>query len=392
MEQRERFVTLANSGHFTISELCDEFGISRKSAYKWIDRYRDFGAQGLKDRSRAPKKSPGRTDEQVERLIVAERRHKPNWGPKKLHRILQTKHGVECPPARSTIGEILKRNGLVKPRRRRPGVFKVQRSELTAPQRVNQVWAVDFKGWFLLGDGTRCDPLTLSDLWSRYVLKVKAQPGQTLRPTQRSFEQAFRRHGLPEIIRVDNGSPFASMGPGGLSRLSVWWISLGIDVEFTRPGCPQDNGCHERMHRTLKKDCCCPPGANTPAQQQRFDRWSKEFNELRPHEALEQHTPADRFQPSQRRLDESIKTRLYEPNEETKRVSKTGFISINGSNCYVGEAFEGVEVAIERDEASGLLKVRYANVQLGELEETPNARLRPPAYAGRWEKRACSAE
>jgi putative transposase len=390
MEQKLRFVSLAQSGHFTIRELCEDFGISRKSAYKWIKRYAECGARGLEDRSRAPRSVPGRTAMGIERLIVSERRRRPTWGPKKLYRVLKIKHGIECPPARSTIGEILKRNGLIKPRRRRPGVFNVDRQDLTLAQRPNQVWAVDFKGWFLLGDGNRCDPLTLSDLCSRYLIKIKAQQGQTLRPTQRSFKHAFRAHGLPEIIRVDNGSPFASMGPGGLSRLSVWWISLGIDVEFTRPGCPQDNGCHERMHRTMKVECCAQASGHRAAQQQRFDRWRKDFNWERPHESLDQHTPAERYQASPRRLDEGIKTRLYEPHEEIKRVNSSGFISLNGNNCFVGEAFVGVDVAIERDEKSGLLKVRYANVQLGSLEKTPNARLRPPAYTGRWEKRACS--
>ena len=392
MEQKQRFVALAQSGHFTVSELCEEFGISRKSGHKWIKRYAESGVQGLTDRSRAPKSVPGRTEGEIERLIVAERRRRPTWGPKKLYRVMETKHGIECPPARSTIGEILKRNGLIKPRRRRPGVFKVDRQDLTPAERPNQVWAVDFKGWFLLGNGDRCDPLTLSDLCSRYLLKVKAQQGQTLRPTQRSFERAFRSHGLPEIIRVDNGSPFASMGPGGLSRLSVWWISLGIDVEFTRPGCPQDNGSHERMHRTMKAECCQPSSANTPAQQQRFDRWRGGFNQERPHESLDQQTPAQRYQASARRLDEGIKTRLYEPHDEIKRVSTAGFISLNGKSCFVGEAFEGADVAIEREEKSGLVSVRYANVRLGYLENTPNARLRPPAYAERWEKRACAHE
>jgi len=379
MEQRQRFVALIESGHFTISELCQEFGISRKSGHKWLRRYQEDGVQGLENRSRAPRSIPCRTEVEVERLIVAERRRRPTWGPKKLHRVLLLKHGIESPPARSTSGEILKRNGLVKPRRRRPGVFKVDRDDLPPAERVNQVWAVDFKGWFLLGDGSRCDPLTLSDLCTRYLLKVKAQSGQTLGPTQKSFEHAFRSHGLPEIIRVDNGSPFASMGPGGLSRLSVWWISLGIDVEFTRSGCPQDNGSHERMHRTMKKECCQPSSPNRAAQQQRFARWRKDFNWERPHESLDQQTPAERYQASARRLDEGIKTRLYEPHEETRRVSTAGFISLNGNNCFVGEAFQGADVAIKREEKSGLVSVRYANVRLGNLENSPNARLRPPA-------------
>ena len=369
MEQKLRFVALALSGHYTISELSQQYGISRKTAYKWISRYDEHGSKGLEEQSRAPKSVPSRTDALIERLIVYERRRHSSWAPKKLSRRLRVKHGIESPPANSTIGEILKRNGLVEARKRRPGVFMVDRGTLTPATRANQVWAVDFKGWFLLGDQSRCDPLTISDLYSRYLVGIKAQSQQTLRPTRKNFAAAFRIHGTPEIIRVDNGSPFASMGPGGLSKLSVWWISQGIEVEFTRPGCPQDNGSHERMHRTMKNECCRPASVNQAAQQQRFNRWRKEFNEERPHESLGQRMPAELYQGSARRLDETIKTRLYEPNEETKRVTAAGFIALNGSSCFVGEAFEGADVAIERDEKSGLLKVRYANVHLGYLEK-----------------------
>ena len=392
MEQRLRFVTLAQSGHFTITELCEQFGISRKTAYKWMGRYAASGSKALEDRSRAPKSPAGRTGSDIERLIVSQRRRHPTWGPKKLRKVLEIRHGIESPPACSTIGEIFKRNGLVESRRRRPGVFTVERSTLTAAERVNQVWAVDFKGWFMLGDESRCDPLTVSDLCSRYLLQIKAQPQQTVRPTQRSFRDLFRVQGLPEIIRVDNGSPFASMGPGGLSRLSVWWIGLGISVEFTRPGCPQDNGCHERMHRTMKGECCQPASANLRAQQQRFDRWRKEFNEERPHEAIQQECPATLHQASSRRLDEAIITRLYEPGDKTKQVSSSGFICLEGKTCFVGEAFAGVRVAVEQDEKSGLIGVRFANVKLGYLEASPNARLRPPAYADRWEKRVAETK
>ena len=305
-----RFVTLAQSGHFTVSELCEQFSISRKTGHKWIGRFVAGGAKGLEDRSRAPKSPAHRTEEEVERLIVSERRKLPTWGPKKLWKVLEIKHAIESPSARSTIGEILKRNGLVEARRRRPGVFSVYRGMLTAAEGVNQVWAVDFKGSFVLGDESRCDPLTVSDLPSRYLLKIKALPGQTMALTRRSFGDLFRVKGLPEIIRVDNGSPFASVGPGGLSRLSVWWIGLGISVEFTRPGCPQDNGCHERMHRTMKSECCAPASANRIAQRQRFDRWRMEFNKERPHESIGQEFPATPHRASNRRLNEAIKTRL----------------------------------------------------------------------------------
>jgi transposase InsO family protein len=392
MEQKQRFVSLAQSGRFSVTELCEEFGISRKTGHKWLARFREEGTAGLGERSRAPKSVSGRTAECIERLIVSERRLHPTWGPKKIRKVLNSKHGVERPPAVSTVGEVLKRHGLVKSARRRGGVFKVERATLSPPERCNHVLGVDFKGWFALGNGERCDPLTVSDLHSRFLLKAEALPQATTRWTKREFRSLFKRYGLPEIIRVDNGAPFASMGPGGLSKLSVWWISLGIEVQFTRPGCPQDNGCHERMHRTMKAECCRPASVNRWAQQQRFDRWRKVFNEQRPHEALGMRTPAEVYQASARRLDERIKPDLYSPGVETMKVGASGFIALNGSNCYVGESFGGVHVALDRDETTGLIHVRYANVKLGCLENAPNARLRPPAYAERWESKLAPAQ
>jgi putative transposase len=382
MEQKQQFVALAESGHFTITELCEQFGISRKTGHKWLRRHAREGAGGLEERSRAPKSVTGRTPEAFERLIVLERRLHPTWGAKKIQRILETKHGLEGPPAVSTVGEVLKRHGMVKARKRRPGAFEVERGDLTPPERPNHVLGVDFKGWFETADGERFDPLTVTDLHSRFLLRAEGLPGATTYWTQRSFRCLFRRYGLPEIIRVDNGTPFASMGPGGLSKLSVWWIGLGIRVEFTRPGCPQDNGCHERMHRTMKDECCKPPSANPEAQQQRMDRWRKEFNFERPHEALGMRVPADVYQPSARRLDERIKPQLYELGVETKTVNAAGFVSLGGSNCYVGESFAGVDVALERSGEDGLIHVRYANVKLGNLGDSPAARLRPNPRSG----------
>ena len=208
------------------------------------------------------------------------------WGPKKIQRVLSVKHRIKSPPAVSTVGEVLKRHGMVKVRKRRAGVFKVERGALTTPTHSNHVIGVDFKGWFLTKDGERCDPFTVSDLYSRYLLKAEALKQATGRYTRKAFENMFKQYGLPEIIRVDNGAPFASMGAGGLSQLSVWWITLGIEVQFSRPACPQENGCHERRHRTMKAECCKSPSIDRWAQQQRFNRWRKEFNEERPHEAL----------------------------------------------------------------------------------------------------------
>ncbi len=350
MEQKQRFVSLVGTDRFTMAELCESFGISRKTGHKWKGRYEAQGMAGLEERSRAPKTVRGRTEAGVERLIVGEKRLHPTWGPKKIQRVLEVKHALERAPAVSTVGEVLKRHGLVQARKKRGGLFTVER-------------------------GTR----------------TQAMPDMTVRWTQREFRSVFRRYGLPEIIRVDNGAPFASMGPAGLSRLSVWWIGLGIEVQFSRPGCPQDNGCHERMHRTMKTECCRPGSANRGAQQQRFERWRRVFNQERPHEGIGMRTPGEVYQPSARRLDERIKPDLYDAGVETRRVNQAGFISWQGNNCYVGESLIGAEVAVEQSPESGLLAVRYANVKLGWLESTPNARLRPPAYAARWESKACTA-
>ena len=252
MEEIIRFVILARSGRFAVTELCERFGVSRKTAYKHLARYAADGLKGLRARSHRPHHIANRTDAAVEALIVAERRKHRRWGPKKLRWLLENKHGIESPPACSTIGEILRRHGLSVRRRRRPGAYPSADHGLTEPTQPNHVWTVDFKGWFLLGNGQRCDPLTVSDLYSHYIIACRAQPNQQFKRTLWSFQCLMRQAGLPEVIRVDHGTPFASIGLGRLSSLSIWWIEQGIDVEFTRPAKPQDNGSHERMHRDLR--------------------------------------------------------------------------------------------------------------------------------------------
>ena len=392
MEQKQRFVSLAGCGHFTMTELCRDFGVSRKTGHKWVARHAEGGMKALEERSRAPKSVTCRTSDEVERLICTEKRLRSTWGPKKIRQILTTKHGLESPPAISTVGEVLKRHGLVAERRRRGAVFKVERGTLTAPERPNHVLGVDFKGWFLTGDGRRCDPLTVTDLHSRFILKIEGLEEARTSFAKAAFRALFRRQGLPEIIRVDNGAPFPSQGPGGLSRLSVWWIGLGIEVQFSRPACPQDNGCHERMHRTMKAECCRPPSVNGPAQQQRFDRWRKDFNEERPHEGLGMRMPADVYHPSARRLDERVKPRLYPLGTEVRRVDAAGFIGLEGGRGYVGEAFIGVDVALERSETSDLILVRYANVRLGKLDTSGQPRLLPAFLDEGWETKSARAK
>ena len=254
MTEKERFVILAQTGRFTLSELCSDFGISRKTGHKYLQRYEAEGQAGLADRSRRPKSSPTATAEEVERLILKERRKHPTWGAKKIHDLLLKVHGIEERPHINTVNNVLSRHGMTKKRRRRAGLHRVRPEHLTEPTRPNEVWTFDFKGWFTLGDGVRCEPLTVCDRFSRYVIGCKGQFNQQFNTTLRSCKKLMRYHGLPDIVRVDNGTPFGSVALGGLSQLSVWWIEQGVCVEFIRPASPQENGSHERMHKDLKAE------------------------------------------------------------------------------------------------------------------------------------------
>jgi len=379
MEEMIRFVMLAQSSRFTVTELCEQFGISRKTGYKHLQRYAAEGLKGLQPRSHRPHRFPQRTEAAVTALILAERRLHRTWGPKKLHKVLEARHGLESPPARSTIGEILRRHGLSARPRRKPGIYTALNDGLTVPIRPNHVWTVDFKGWFVLGNGQRCDTLTVCDRYSRYLLACRAQPNQQFKGTLQTFKDLMRQAGLPEIIRVDHGSPFASIGLGRLSSLSIWWIEQGIVVEFTRPGSPQDNGSHERMHRDLKAEAIDPPSANSPAQQRRFGRWQHTYNHERPHESLGQQRPCEFYQPSLRRLNESDKVFAYPADCEVKQISSSGFLAHEGKSYHVGEAFAHKRVGLRRDseDQTGLY---FANVHLGNLAHGSEGRFRPAAY------------
>jgi len=383
MEEINRFVILAQSDRFTVTELCEQFGISRKTGYKYLERYAAEGLKGLAGRSHRPHQFPQRTDEAVEALILAERRLHRTWGPKKLHKVLAVKHGIDSPPARSTIGEILRRHGLSVRRRRSPGVYRALNDGLTVPTQPNHVWTVDFKGWFLLGDGQRCDPLTVCDRYSRYLLACRARPDQQFKGTLHAFQDLMRQAGTPEIIRVDHGSPFASVGLGRLSSLSVWWIEQGITVEFTRPASPQDNGSHERMHKDLKAEAAQPPSANLAAQQRRFERWQYTYNHERPHESLDQQRPAEFYQPSSRRLNENDKLLIYPSDHEVKVISSSGFLAHEGKNYLVGEAFARKRVGLHLN-PGGQTELHFANVHLGNLTfDAAGGRFRPAPYIAR---------
>jgi putative transposase len=381
MDERMRFVVAASEDDAVMSELCAEFGISRQTGYKVLARYRDEGVEGLKERSRAPLSHGRAREEAVVEAVLALRERHPTWGPKKLRKKLGERlPGVE-PPARSTIGDWLRKEGLTSPRRprRRCPPFT---SPFLAADGPNAVWCADFKGWFLTGDRRRCDPLTISDAMSRYLLRCQAldrPDGAHARPV---FEAAFCEFGLPLAIRSDNGPPFASIGAGGLSRLSVWWIKLGVKPERIEPGKPQQNGRHERMHRTLKAETADPPAASLAEQQRRFDAFRVIYNDERPHEALDFETPSALYRASPRAYPCALREPAYPPGVAVRRVRSNGEIKWGGDLVFVSEALIGEPVAIEETEEGEWL-VRFADVELGCIDKTGRLRRRklprPPA-------------
>jgi transposase InsO family protein len=302
----------------------------------------------------------------TEAVVLALRRERPHWGPKKLKAHLGRARPDVAWPAASTIGDLLRRSGLIEPRRRRRAALVPARQATPEPAVPNDRWCIDFKGWFRTRDGTRCDPLTVTDAMSRYILALRAvEP--TMAGVDPAVERLFREHGLPERLRMDNGPPFASTGAGGLSRLSAKWVKLGVVLERITPGRPQENGRHERMHRTLKAETGRPPAPTVAEQQARFDAFREDFNHHRPHEALGQTPPASRWRPSPRPYPERIEEPWYDAEHEVRRVRPTGEIKWRGGLVFVSEALAGEPVGIA-ELASGDWLVRFCTVELGLIE------------------------
>lgn len=380
MEERIRFVLKATHEEIGFAELCRQFGISRKTGYKWLTRYRARGLGGLRELSRRPRASPTRVPEAVEALGLRERRRHGSWGPKKLQAVLGAKDAVAPGPAASTLGNLLQRHGLTRKRRGRRPVSQPARGTRTAAPHPKAVWAADCKGGFRTRDGQRCDPLTISDRFSRYLLagRIVAGPrGDQVRPV---FRSVFRRYGLPEVLRVDHGSPVGSRGVCGLSQLSAWWLQRGIRVEFIEPGHPEQNGAHERMHRTLKAETTRPPAATPPAQPARFDRWRHEFNEERPHEALGMQRPAQRYRRSARRYTDHPAPPPYPRHYEVRRVKRQGVIKWRNRVGYIGEALRGLLLGL-LEVADAQYAVYFGELLLGYLDDTTPGGLRPPTPA-----------
>jgi len=379
MEERVRFVLRASQESATMTDLCREFGVSRKTGYKWLNRFKLHGIPGIKDKSRRPLNSPNRISTVVEGLIVKIRRRKKFWGGKKIRDELKKKHGVDPLPSQSTVDNVLARKHLSKKRRRRHKKTQPGRSFHTTPMAANDVWGVDFKGWFRTKDGCRCDLLTVSDLHTRFVLCcwITEQKIEAVKPV---FRRLFARYGLPYAIRVDNGSPFGSRGVCGLTKLSAWWCSLGIRVEFIEPGHPEQNGRHERMHRTLKQETANPAAPNLKAQQRRSDRWRKMFNEERPHEALGMRKPAELYVRSCRIYNSSKPKQKYPCNYLTRMVRSEGSIKLHGKIRFIGEALYGMALGL-RGSRTTSYEVYFGDRLLGILDAQGSGMLRPAASA-----------
>lgn len=336
MDQRMRFVIAHQQELYSMRELCDRFGIAPKTGYKWLARYAHDGVAGLQDRARAPLSCPHRTPPELEtRLLECKRQH-PTWGSSKIRRKLQDQDPTQPWPAPSTIDGLFRRHGLTQRRSSRPRPQRGGAPPLTTTA-PNEVWTADFKGEFRLRNGRMCYPLTVQDAHSRFLLACVALPDRRTERVLPIFTELFQRYGLPQALRTDNGAPFGSPGLGGHSRLSIFCLQLGIQPQRITPGRPTENARHERMHRTLKAETTRPPGEDFPQQQEAFDRFRTEFNELRPHAALGLETPARVYQRADREYPAELPAPRYPAYYEVRRVNHAGRFYFHGQSRFLTE-------------------------------------------------------
>jgi putative transposase len=367
MDQKTQFIADYLRQQLSMSELCELYAISRKTGYKLIDRYLKLGPAGLEERSRKPGSHPNETPAQVVQAIVEARQRHPSWGAKKLLRILTKRYARWRFPARSTVCDILSRHGLVPKQRNRRHIGHPGKpsSQILAP---NDLWSADFKGQFKTGDGVYCYPLTVADGFSRYLVGCQALSSTRVAEAKPVFTRLFKQFGLPKRIRTDNGVPFATNTLARLSQLSAWWVRLGVLPEFIEPGKPQQNGRHERMHRTLKAETTRPPANSGRGQQRRFDRFREEFNCERPHEALDMQTPASVYQPSSREMPSKLPPLEYPDRFEVRYVSANGGIRWNKGWVNVSITCVGEYVGLEEID-DGVWNVYFGPLKLGRLLE-----------------------
>lgn len=372
MDEKLKFVARLLDGE-KMASLCREFSISRKTGYKIWERYKECGLEGLTDRSRRPYKSANQLPMQVEKLIVQIKKEKPSWGARKIRERLRRKYpGIKL-PANSTVHAVLDRNGLVNARKRRR--YKAEGTTLSSVNKPNELWCADYKGEFLMGNRTYCYPLTITDYTSRYLLACEALETTKEPYAFTVFERAFREYGLPRAIRTDNGNPFSNVqAMFGLSKLSVWWLRLGISLERIKPGHPQQNGRHERMHLTLKKEATKPSGQNLLQQQEKFDEFQQEYNHDRPHEALEMRYPGEVYQTSIREY-RGLPEVEYPMHDRTLTVTHCGRLCLEGRKINFSRVFAGQNVGV-RQVDDRIWLVSFMDYDLGYFDETA-ARVEP---------------
>lgn len=367
-EEKVKFIAAYKTGGWSMTDLCREFGIDRSTGYKYIRRFNEQGLEGLKEQSRAPKNQPNAVRPKLVELILEARDKKPTWGPEKLLGSLKGRYpNIKDWPSDTTVGRILKKNGRIKKKKRRriknTAVYPL--SHVIEP---NDVWCTDFKGYFVVGNGKRCDPLTITDAYSRFLLACKITTKTDTENVQAVFTDVFREFGLPEAIRSDNGSPFASTRAlGGLSRLSVWWMKLGIRLERIRPGNPQENGRHERMHLTLKQETALPPRSSLKAQQKAFDSFIQEYNFERPHASLKNRFPGDFYKRSRRRFPEKLPEIAYPTSYEVARVSDEGTIRYGVNRVFISSALRDELIGLE-EISDRHRRIHFSNATLGILD------------------------
>ena len=374
--EQSSFIEAWMRGEDTVAGLCRRFGISRKTGHKRISRYRQYGMEGIGDRSRAPHSHPNRTSVEIARRLIEAKRTHPTWGPKKVVAWLRMVEPEVSWPAASTAGGILERVGLVKRRRRRRATSRWS-EPFAAAEHANDVWCMDFKGWIRTADSKRIDPLTVQDASSRYLLVCRGLEQPRGDQVRRTVRRAFGEYGLPGCIRTDNGTPFASVGLGGLSRLGVWWVKLGIVPERIEPGHPEQNGRLERLHRTLKSETVSPPGRNRRSQQRTFDEFRHRYNEERPHEALGQKPPAREYQRSMREYPSRLRSPEYGSEANVRRVRTNGQIKWKGSLIYLSEALVGEPVGLYQEDTR-TFRIQFGPLIIGLLDVHSNQVIHIP--------------
>ncbi|MFC2160956.1 integrase core domain-containing protein [Acidobacteriota bacterium] len=363
MDERMKFIGRLLSGE-KMAPLCREFGISRVTGHKIWNRYKEYGSGSIRNRSRAPRIHPNQIPHEVELLIVRLKREKPNWGAPKIRELISRRYPTIKLPAISTVHCALERNGLVDKKRRRRKKFTSIASYLSTPKQPNDLWCTDFKGQFRMKNKNYCFPLTITDFTSRYIITCEALNSTKTNPCYAVFEEAFNAHGLPQAIRSDNGVPFACGNSlWGMTRLSVWWIRLGIQIERIAPGCPQENGRHERMHRTLKLEATKPPGSNLLQQQERFFGFVSEFNAERPHQALNMRCPGEIYERSHTPY-RGLSDITYPGFDKELLISNCGRICMNRMKIHISRAFANQPVGL-REVDDNIWEVCFMEYKLG---------------------------